>query len=691
MGRNFNKEVKMSKKILILILIAYVFNLLVRFIYIGAIHDIDAFYFHNQLMINNPDGYYYLEGARDILENKHDNPLSPTNNVTSILTAYISKFLHVPLDSVALYLPGVFGSLVVIPLVLIGELLGSAWLGFLAALMAPMVWSYYHRTMFGYFDTDMLTVTLPMFALWAILYSLKRKKWFFLAPVIEIFMIMWHSGLYNVANGFFIMSFLYVLFLKFVKKEKVFEESKFLLFLIIPLLSLNPYLKLLLVFALYLVQSKIKNISYLIWIVGAIYLLSIGLPWISNVLHSSYFTREKVIADGGFKYFDVVNTVREAGKIDWNVFVHRISGSWVGFVLGLIGYVLLLIRYPIMIISLPLVILGWFALRGGLRFTIFAVPLFSFGNAYIAYLISDIISRKLKKFKLKYMLSFLIMIGFIYPNYKHIHEYIMPPVFNKEEVAVLEKLKGIVNRNDYVLTWWDYGYIIRYYVDVKTLIDGGKHSGDVNYPVSFALTRPELPSRNMAVLDVYFTEKGEKDIIKAILKYYRLKDPQKLENFLNQNIPLPNIRQNIYYFLPYRMMDIFPTVAVFSLIDLKTGKIKEHFFFTSQRAVETPKGLSIGGILLQGRNLIIGKNVVPIKSFDLVFYDKDGKLVVKHQDLFKVGLRVIYMKSYGKWLIIDDFYYNSSYIKMFVFEKYDPKLFKPVILSPWAKVYKLIK
>ncbi|WP_024789682.1 hypothetical protein [Lebetimonas sp. JH292] len=82
------------------------------------------------------------------------------------------------------------------------------------------------------------------------------------------------------------------------------------------------------------------------------------------------------------------------------------------------------------------------------------------------------------------------------------------------------------------------------------LNDGGKHSGDVDFPVSFALTRSELPSYNSAILDVYFTEKHfidkkKFDFIRDIQNYYKV--------------------------------DIFPTVSVFGSIDIKTGKSKPLF------------------------------------------------------------------------------------------------------------------
>ena len=48
------------------------------------------------------------------------------------------------------------------------------------------------------------------------------------------------------------------------------------------------------------------------------------------------------------------------------------------------------------------------------------------------------------------------------------------------------------------------------------------------------------------------------------------------------------------------------------------------------------------------------------------------------------------MKSYGKWLIMDDFYFNSAYIQLFVFEN-TGGLFEEVILNPLVKVYKVKK
>jgi len=699
------EEEKLNWKIvLLLIMVAYAFNIAVRYIYISYIGDIPQFYWNGHLMINNNDGYYWAEGARDILSGIHQkNDLSPINMPASILTATLAKFfVFIPLDVLIEYLPGFLGSLVVIPVILIGRALGSTWLGFLASLLAGMAWSYYHRTMFGYYDTDMLVVVFPTFALWAIIWSIQKqdKIFLFLAPFIEILMIHWHGGLYNIATGFFIMSFIYILIFSRNK-----ENLYLLILLLIPLLRIEFLYQIVLLVVLYLSLLKVDikiDIKYLFIVIGVVFAVLVAMPWISNILNSGYFTRASTQADGGFKYFSVVNTVSEAIHIDKEVLIHRISGGYIGFVLGIFGYILLAIRYPIILISLPMVVLGLFALRGGLRFTIFAVPFFALGDAYIAYLFGKFSYKLFEEKKAKivyYVVSLAIMFGFIYPNYKHIHQYIMPTVFTKDEIMVLNKLRQIASRDDYVVSWWDYGYPIRYYADVKTLIDGAKHSGDVNFPVSFALTRDLLSSRNMAVLDVYFTEYNynhnvsSQDYLKSMMKMYGFKDPNDFLDYLSTNIKLPPLKEDIYYYLPLRMLKILPIVAEFSEIDLKTSKMNYHYFKIANNYKQIGNEIILGKkvkILLNKGAIIINKQIIPIKKFAMTSYDQNNKLHVTIKNIHKNGLNIIFMRSYNKFLIMDDFFFNSAYIQLFVLEN-TQGLFEKVILTPYVKVYKVKK
>ncbi len=712
----FEDENNLNKLTILYLIIAYIFSIAVRYIYIQKVGSIPTFLWQHHLMINNNDGYYWAEGARDILAGFHQaNDLSPIDTPATLFTAYLAKILpFIPFDVLIEYLPGFIGSLIVIPVILIGRILGSTWLGFLAALLSGIAWSYYHRTMFGYYDTDMLVIVLPVSAIAMIMYGFEKKQkfYFFFATLIEIFMSQWHGGLFNIANGLFIMSFIYIIILK----RGAINNYLFLLYLIIPVLPVSCIAKytIALIYLLmhqFILENKVKHLQQkpkIVWsfltFVVIIYLSIVGLPWLNDILHSSYFTRAVTNTVKGDKlhYFSVVNTVREAGHISYDTIAHRISGSWIGFILGVLGYFFLMIRYPILMISLPMVALGFFTIKGGLRFTIFAVPFMALGDAYIAYLIGKVTHKAFLKDTISkgytYFISFVIMAAIIYPNYKHVYRYLVPTVFNKYEVATLDKLKHIAGRNDYVMTWWDYGYPIRYYADVKTFIDGGKHSGDVNYPVSFALTRNLKSSRNMAILDAYFNEYNYKhnkssDYLKSMLDKYHTKDPNDFLALLSTDIKLPSIKEDIYYFLPLRMFNILPTIALFSNIDLKTGKEQRHFFFQANSFKKAGNNILLGNgvkILLNKKVILVGNQIVPIHYFAITEILKNGKTIKKIDKFSNRGLNIIYMKSYRKWLILDDFFFDSTFVQLFVFEN-TGGLFKPVIINPYVKIYKVSK
>ena len=266
--------------------------------------------------------------------------------------------------------------------------------------------------------------------------------------------------------------------------------------------------------------------------------------------------------------------------------------------------------------------------------------------------------------------------------------------------STLERLGKIAGHEDYVISWWDYGYPIRYYSDVKTLVDGAKHSGDVNYPVSYILTQSQQNTADMARLSVEYTERGfetnnSNEIVATMLREYKIDSVDDLIDSIQLNPTiLPKATRDIYLYLPLRMMDILPTVTLFSYLDLKSANnpSQQPFFYMSQQAQDTGKTINLesGVSLIKDTNSIkIGNQEVPIKSFFQVGYDANKKLVTNQQQFASNGLNVIYMASYGRFLIVDDFYLNSTYIQLFVFDRYDKSLFEPVILDPMSKIYKL--
>jgi dolichyl-diphosphooligosaccharide--protein glycosyltransferase/undecaprenyl-diphosphooligosaccharide--protein glycosyltransferase len=356
-----------------------------------------------------------------------------------------------------------------------------------------------------------------------------------------------------------------------------------------------------------------------------------------------------------------------------------------------------------------MVALGFFTYKGGLRFTVFAVPFFALGNAYIAYIVAKVsksyFNEKVSQ-KAFYGISLFLMLGFIYPNYAHVHKYITPSVFNSSEVKVLDTLKKVSKRDDYVLSWWDYGYPIRYYADLKTLSDGGKHSGSVNFPTSFILTHSQIEASKMLRLDVEYTEskynmkEEDKDRnrtnIANMTLDYGYKDTNNFLTSLGTDIQLPKKTRDVYLYLPNRMINIYPTVNLFSNIDLMTGiKGKQPFFYKSTNFKESKDFIDLGrGIKIEKQTgkIIVGNQKVSLKRFVKTAYLKNGKLQKQVQTINpSANLNVIFMSNYKQFLVVENSVFNSLYFQLFVFENYDKELFEPIILTPLAKVYKLKK
>lgn len=688
--------------LLILIAIAYLFSISLRLIWVNEFSSQPEFHWNNELMISNNDGYYYAEGARDILQGHNQkNDLSPIDTPTSQLTAFLAQVVPLSFETLILYMPAFLGSLIVIPLILIGRALNQTTMGFIAALIGSVANSYYNRTMTGYYDTDMLNIVFPVLEMFSLILALTHQRNRYLIPIaVSIALYQWwYPQAYAFDSALFLMIIAYALLFD----RKNIYLYKIALFILIGILSLPIIVKIGLaigIFAFFHFKKELSNKAFfaIFSSILGIYFFTGGIDPILGKL-GSYISRsatENVITTS-LHYYNVMSTVREAGNIPFTVFAERISGHTITFILACLGYVMAIIAYRPLLVTLPLVGLGFIAMFAGLRFTIYAVPMMAIGFAYLLLWSTQRIEKKW----LRNLSLIVVTLVAILPNYSHIREYMTPTVFTNQEVAALNEFKNIASREDYLIGWWDYGYPIRYYADVKTWVDGAKHSGDVNYPTSFVLTaQNSLSAANMMRLYTEYTERGYNDKNKTTndFEYMLSQEGFKDPNDFTTAIALPEYKtppksRDVYLFLPLRMMEIFPTVTLFSNLDL-TGKEKHpsHFYFLSRGAQDTKQTIELGqGVSIQKitNSLQMGNQTAPIKAFYQVGYDTKQKLQINRQTFSSDGLTVIFMASYGQFLIVDDYYFNSTYIQMFVLEQYDRNLFQPVILSPMTKIYKL--
>ena len=702
-----------NKKLYFYIATAYIFSLGFHLFWFSWAYKFPQFFWHGQLMINNPDGYYFASYAQKILFHMHQyNPevMHPYSNGLGVISAYIVKFLpFLSLDTVILYLSAVISSLIVVPIILIGKLYKNIEWGFLSAILASVIWSFYNRTLVGYYDTDMFSVLDIIIVLYLFLNTIKNKS--ILSSFLAFLMILFNEWVYPQGNTIiFAMFILSVIYLFFKDKEFLY---KFVIILSLGFINLHILIKLIFGIGFYylIVKKQIKNEQLFAWIIFVIAMIfsEVVMHIIGSVV--SYVTHQVKVS--GLHFLNVNRTIREDSHIPYFIIADRIIGSVLGIIVAFAGYVLLVKKYREFIIALPLWGIGLFAFIGGLRFTEHATVIASISAVYLFVYLSKEIKNNIEKWLI--LISGVVFL--IAPNIAHIvgcceknkilasfekiyplksYPYLVPTVLNKNDVQILSRFRKATNPKDYVIAWWDYGYPIWYYSDVNTLIDGGKHHED-NFLVSKILTTSnQRLAYNLGKLSIktYIDNNYTKPAALSLL--IKNKKPVNVNSFLDKisddDFKSVTLKRNLYLMLPYRMFNIFPTVAEFSNRNLNTGEIYPSHFFYKARFYKKGNLLYVGNIPIDlQKGILLIQNGIPIKEIDLVGYDKHMKLVIKKDKIRNQGLYLIILQSYGEALILDNYYYNSTFVQMFVFENYNKHLFKPVILNPLMKIYKFIK
>lgn len=727
--RRKNSEILLENSMFltaIMMIVAYCISVFLRFYWVYWASSYPHFFYNNELMISTNDGYAFAEGARDMIAGFHQpNDLSYYGSSLSTLSVFLVKILPFSFETIILYMSVFISSLIVIPIMLIAYEFKNLYAGFIASLVASVANSYYNRTMAGYYDTDMLNITLAMFVLWALirLVTSKDRLCLLYIPAFILIYSWWYPSSFSLNSAMLIAFLGYTIV--FDRKSRINYEAMILMLISLTNIALSLQIVLILIcFFIIYFKSDLINLKRLAILGGIIFLFFIIRGGLNPILFQLKFYIFRSVADTkdiAFKFFNVNQTIMESSTISSDIFMKRVSSSITIFIFGLIGYFYLCFKQRAFLLSLPILALGVLAFKAGLRFTIYAVPIIALGygvfikQIYILFMLW-LRSTSFKKNKTKVLkilqypktltALFFIFFGIIslIPSIRHIIMYKTHPVFFTSEVEILNSLKKIAKREDYVISWWDYGYPIRYYSDVKTLIDGGKHLGGDNFPVSFTLTADEVASANMARLEVEYTEmQYAKKIpfmdthLKWMMKDYGFNNVNLFLKALNSpNFKAPKPSRDIYYYLPDRMIDIFNVIAEFSNLDLKDGKpYNNFFFFTTQNYQQDGKN----GPILLSENLTLSEDLtyinyngrqIDINTIYTTQYDKNGKLNVEARPIDdNAPLYLIFMSDYARFVIVNKKAFDSTYVQLYVLENYDKNLFEPVVLNPVAKIYKL--
>ncbi len=130
---------------------------------------------------NTHDSFYFaaiLQKAHLGMHQENDMVPSVVQNgmVTVLSYGLLKTFSSLSIEELLLWMPVYLSGLVCVPIVLIGRLYGSVVWGFFAACIAGVAHSYFNRTLAGYYDTDVFSVSAAAFALLFLLIALRRRS-----------------------------------------------------------------------------------------------------------------------------------------------------------------------------------------------------------------------------------------------------------------------------------------------------------------------------------------------------------------------------------------------------------------------------------------------------------------------------------------------------------------------------------
>ncbi len=700
-------DIRNSKVLILFIILAYIFNVWVRIHYANYT---DRFIHDGVRIIACLDGYYYGTLANENLNEKDATEFFPERNKDNFsdFTALISRITPFSINQLMAYLPIVISSLMVVPILLIGRIFRHTIIGFCTAIIVPICPLLYQRTLLGWYDTDMIAFTFPLFILYFLIRYLTHRKLLniLLASVFIILNIALYNSAIYLCSALAILTVFVLFAMVFLSKEWTYKDIYPAVILLVLSVSKSYYIGLLgllcilLVFYIIIsfkeIQPKILKVLTIVTGTFFVGFASIPQSVISKIV--GFTNRGFSTIDAGeksLKFLNVNTTIIETSKVPYKEFLMESVGSpWIGN-LGIIGILLFVFNHRKFIICLPLLGLGIFSIYGGVRFAPYASFTIIFGFMYLVYVFSYFIKNKFVRFS---TISIIAIYPFItameeVKNYKH-----LTPAFNKYEIQVLEKLKEISNPNDYAIAWWDYGYFIPFYANVKTIIDGGKHDND-NFIVSKILqTDSQRLAANFSrlAIEVYANLKPYVITDKMFIdkKNNRTRDPNHLlKSMKSIDFKLPKKTRDVYIYLPYHLLHIFNNVKKFGEIDLVTGKNISSKYLSVFRPNIQGDILHFSDKMYMNKKdistIYVDKKALKLNTFTLVNY-KDGKYKKEQYPFDNNSDRhVVYLEHTGEFLVMDNDMYRSLYIQLFFLKNYNTELFDLVIDTELVKIYRV--
>lgn len=728
-----------KQTVFILCVLGYLIGIIARSFYIfNAFSDAPYVILDGLPMINTEDGYYFAHQVKGTIINESYENFLFQNGLGSLvlITWLFHKLLpFLTIEQIAVCIPMIITPLVALPFIFIGKLLNSTYLGFFAGVIVSLSSSYFRRTSFAYYDSDLFSLTAPALVVLAGIYVLLNPNLFaaFLAAAVLIFG-QW-ADKYTVLNPIY-LTFIAVFIAMHFRNQLFF---KLLIILSIPLLKteFNIYENLIALAIVYGILRLSQNYpipfvsektDYRIWATLSIIFFTYVI-WNESTIDSvrAYIQRYGQEGRGvwsphgpSWSYYKVTGTIVEARTIGLQELAKATADYFSFFFLGLLGACIALIRFPLLVIGGSLLGIGIFSLYGGVRFTLYLIPIIAIGTAYLIVMIKKyiglwglywqerVIKREgvAKKYVSLFMTTFLPWIitiilfsAVLYPKMLAAYTQYPRAVARIPQVEMLRSVDKVSERHDYIISWWDYGYVMQYYSGMRVLIDGARHQND-NFIVSkaFSSSSQALAANLLReAVEAHVASEGREAVDGVFGRRREDFQPNRLLTEMSQpDYVLKRPETNdIYLYIPYQMLRIYGVVRYFSDLNLVTGDIhRVPFINTQSYRIDRNNNK----IFLPNNNVIdLSKGTISRGNSILgkvnTFYHhrvRNNKSEIQSYRLNSLG---------GFSVIVSDYYrivyvggpeiMNSNFIQMFFFKNYDKNYFELVDENSFAILYKL--
>jgi len=460
----------------------------------------EVFYYDDQPVLANGDGYYYLRMARDLVENRYnavdqlkkhpDHILRPTPPpLISSLAAWVSAISPMSLDWIAVFLPAIAGPLLIIPLYGLCRMLeGGRFMGITAAFFSVLSIQYVYRTRIGFFDTDCLNVTLIVtityfFMLFAVKTGFSRY-FFFVSGIFFTGIFVWH-----------------------------WDQVRHVVIAI----SLFPLLVALIFF------YRPSHKEGLIFSTICMLALTLGLFWQGYAgvksLFNDFLDFSQFLATDQTGYFPgTLSEIRELQIPNLGQVIDYSTGNGVVLFLAVAGLILLLVKNGKKSLFLAmLLILAGLTFFLGNRFMIFFAPVTAIGLGYLA----DVLWSRKNVSNIMKVCTIGLVLLLAWPAYiKDTKMRFSPALMNfwpgVKSIAELTPPDAVVWSS------WDAGNPLMYYARRKTVSDAQFSEGGERHIYSYMPIADENP-RFSANFIQFFAKNG----VRGIHEVYRAsnKDP----------------------------------------------------------------------------------------------------------------------------------------------------------------------